>query len=131
MRALPRGEVTVHLGQIFEDRHAGKRLHDIEHLLDLRLQMDKRGLTAPLFQVFASHRENTQAGAADEFQLLEVEYDVPNVSAQQWSEMTLQLWRSGSIQTPRELDGGSAGGVRTKVLKDLNFKWHMNGSLRF
>src|SRR5437867_898345 len=72
-RALAGRQITIHLGQIFEHGHAWQGFDDLENLLDLRLQMNERGLAAAFFECLARCGEHAQPRAANEPQLRQVE----------------------------------------------------------
>jgi hypothetical protein len=67
IRALAGSKVSIQLGNVFEHRHAREGFHDVENLLDLRLHVDERNLTAALLQLFTAVGKDTQSCAADEF----------------------------------------------------------------
>src|ERR1019366_5781313 len=87
MRALARRQVPIQLGHILEDRHARKRLDNLENLLDLGLHMDERSLTAALLDLFARHGKDPQAGAADKLELGQIKYELFDLTGQHGREL--------------------------------------------
>jgi hypothetical protein len=62
---LASGKITIHFLNVLEDRHTRKGFDNVEHFLNLRLQVDKRSLTAAVFELFSGRGKDAQPGAAD------------------------------------------------------------------
>src|SRR5437879_2875752 len=123
MRTLARGQITIQFGDVFENGDTWKGFDDFEYLLNLRLQMQERGLATALFELFASGRENSQPCAADEYQLREVKHKFFNacLRRQERRQMTLQFGSGGSVETAVQFDGGGRVG-RDEAILDLDFE---------
>ncbi len=117
-------QIPIQFGHILEDSDAGKRLHDLEYFMNLRLHVDKGRLPAPLLERLAGQSKNPQAGAADERQLRQIEDDVPGRTGQHRRELLLQFGSGGRVQTAGQCDGDRTGIPTTGAL-NADVKWHI------
>jgi hypothetical protein len=129
VRALARGQVTVQLSHILENRNAGKGFYNIKDLLDLGLHIHERGLAAAFFELLARGREYPESSAADELQLSQVKNEVFCALGHYRGELAFQVRRSGGIQAAGELQRDSPRLDDGNIFHDLDFKWHI--TLRF
>jgi len=123
---LPCREVTIQFRHVLEDCHAGQRFHDLKDLLDLGLQIDERGLTAPFLEHLAGRGKHPKPGTADEFQLRQVEHDVLDGSTQHRRQLAFEVRRGGRVEAANKFHGDGAGALTADVFLDLNFEWHSN-----
>ncbi len=122
--ALSRREVSIHLGCVFENGHAGKGFDDFEDFLDLGLHVDESGLPAALFELLARRGKDAQAGTADELEIGEIEEEIFGPTGEQGGELALQFGRGGGIEAAADDDRSATGTLTAGYLLDLDFEWH-------
>jgi hypothetical protein len=126
MGVLPRREVTVEFGHILEHGDAGKRLHDLEDFLDLRLHVDERRLAPVSLEGFSGGGEDTQTSAANELQIYEVKDEVLNGASQDGRKLAFEVGSRRGVETAIEFDRNSARVLIADVSLDLDVETHKN-----
>jgi len=67
------------------------------------IKMGEGGLTTAFLQLFVHHRKHPEPGAADEFQLGQIEHDILDRAGQHGRKFAFQLGRGGSVKLPVSL----------------------------
>lgn len=125
MRSLAGCEIAVHFGCGLENGHAWQRFDDLKNLFDLWLQVHERSVATSFLNLPARCRKNPQAGAADEFEVGEVENQILDSPGQNGGELPFQFRCGSGVETATEVHSSAGYGRIATVLLDVYFECHI------
>lgn len=123
--SLAGSEIAVHFGCGLENGHTWKRFNNLKNLFDLWLEVYESGVAAPFLYLPARRRKYPEAGAADEFEIGEVENQILDSPGQHGGELPLEFRGRSGVEAAREVYGRAGyDGIATVPL-DVYFECHI------
>src|SRR6187399_1681944 len=108
MSFLPGEQISIKFGLVSEDFDIRKAAHDVEHFLDLRLQVNKRSMPAVLFLLLHRHEEQADTRAGDEFEIGEIKSELSRFSCERWRQFGFKAGHGRIIKVAIQQEGNFA-----------------------